>query len=226
MSYLVVLCEGETEMDFVRGALASHLLAYRVVVNPILFGKKLKHDIADAPGGVLKYEPVYRHVQATLRQYSAESSRVTTMFDLYAFPRDFPDYDKYALIKSPSEKVAALESAMKHQVNSPRFIPNIQLHEFETLVLSKPDEVLGEFAENKPADGVAALVSDIGMMKPEEVNQTKEGAPSKRLKRFIPGYSKRRMGPAITRRIGFVHLRETCPHFGAWLSTLEGLGEA
>lgn len=212
-------------MDFVRSVLASHLPAYGVEVHPILLGKKLKHDIADAPGGVLKYAPVYRHIQSTLRSYSAESSRVTTMFDLYAFPRDFPDYEKHASIKDPFERVTALESAIRHQVNNPRFIPNIQLHEFETLVLSKPDEVLEEFAENAPTDGLAALVSDLGTRKPEEVNQTKEGAPSKRLERFLPGYRKRRMGPSITRRIGFGHLRETCPHFGAWLSTLESLGD-
>lgn len=114
---------------------------------------------------------------------------------------------------------------MKDHVNNARFIPNIQLHEFETLVLSKPDEILAEFTENQPTKGLAALMADIGTLKPEEVNQTREGAPSHRLERFLPGYNKRLMGPAITRRIGWHHLKETCPHFGAWLTTLESLGQ-
>lgn len=222
MSFLVVLCEGYTELDFVRDVLAAHLLDHGVVVHQMLLGKKVKHDIVEAPGGVLKYEPVYRNIQAVLRQYA--SSRVTTMLDLYAFPKDFPDYHTCAGIGDPYKKVTAFENALKYQVKNERFIPNIQLHEFETLVLAKPDEILEEFPDVRPEAGLSELLRDIDGLKPEEINQTKEGAPSKRLMRFIPGYSKRLMGPSITRRIGWQRLKQTCPHFGAWLSTLESLG--
>ncbi len=224
MSFLVILCEGYTELDFVRDVLDTHLLGHGVKVHPILFGKKIKHDIADAPGGVLEYDIVYRHIQAALRQYSADSSRVTTMFDLYAFPTDFPDYDVHVKMADPYERVAALENAMKHHVGGSRFIPNIQLHEFEALVFVKPEEILGEFPHEDSWIGLAGLLNDIWQLKPEEINQTKEGAPSKRIKRFFRGYNKRTMGPSITRRIGLERLKEACPHFGAWLSTLEALG--
>lgn len=225
MSFLVILCEGYAELDFVRDVLAEHLLENGVAVHQILFGKKVQHDIAEAPGGVLEYKPVYRHIQATLRQYSSNTSYVTTMLDFYAFPKDFPDYDVHASIADPYSRVTAFENAMKYQIKNERFIPNILLHEFEALVLAKPDEILEEFPENKPEAGLKELLLAIGQLKPEEINQTKEGAPSKRLLRFIPGYNKRIMGPGITRRIGLQRLKERCPHFGAWLSTLEKLGQ-
>ncbi len=225
MSFLVVLCEGYTEIDFVRNVLAPHLLNHGVVVHQMLLGKDVKRDIVKAPGGVIKYDPVYRHIQAELRRVSSTSNRVTTMLDLYAFPRDFPDYDVHASIADPFERVTAFEQAMKRHVGNERFIPHIQLHEFEALVLAKPEEILEEFLDDRPERELSELLRDIHGLKPEEVNQTKEGAPSKRLMRFIPGYDKRFMGPSITRRIGLSKLKATCPHFGAWLSTLEALGQ-
>lgn len=146
------------------------------------------------------------------------------MLDLYAFPRDFPEYDQYASILDPYGRVAGLEAAMKQQVNNSRFIPYIQLHEFEALVLSKPDEILGEFLDHPPQEALVTLLEDLGDLPAEMINQTKEGAPSKRLLRFIPGYNKRTMGPNIVRRIGLQQLKTSCPHFGAWVSLLEGLG--
>lgn len=224
MSFLAVLCEGYTEMDFVGAVLREHLNRYGVAVHPILLGKKIKHDIAEAPGGVFQFDSVYRHITATLRSYSSETSFVTTMLDLYAFPRDFADYRELARIEDPSQRVEALELAMGNRVKSPRFLPYIQLHEFEALVLSKTDELPAEFEEPAGSDGVQALSRDIGGLKPEEVNETKEGAPSKRLTRFLPGYRKRDMGVNVTKRIGCAHLRTTCPHFAAWLSGLEAMG--
>jgi hypothetical protein len=146
------------------------------------------------------------------------------MLDFYAFPRDFPDYETLAKTKDSYQRVLSFEAAMKRHINNPRFIPNIQLHEFEALLLSKPDEIVRELPDIQGDEPLAKLVADIGSLKPEEINQTREGAPSKRLMRFFPAYRKRTMGPPIARRIGFPHLKTTCPHFGAWLSSLEALG--
>jgi len=224
VSFLVVLCEGETEMDFVGALLTEHLSQFGIRTRPILLGKKLKRDVATAPGGVFKYGAVYRHITASLRQYSSETSHVTTMLDLYAFPTDFPDYEDVVRNKVSVTRAVALETAMRYQVNSPRFIPHIQLHEFEALVLSKREELKPEFEEPLATAGVAALDENIGALAPEEIDQTVEGAPSKRLSRFLPGYRKREMGVSVTRRIGWEHLRTACPHFGSWLQSLEALG--
>lgn len=224
MSFLVALCEGETEMDFVASLLAPHLQPFGVRTHPILLGKKIKCDHPSAPGGVLKFEPVYRHIRSALRQYSSDRSFVTTLLDLYAFPRDFPDYEALAAEPDPTLRVQALEAAMAARAASNRFVAHIQLHEFEALVLTDPAEVAAEFDEPARSRIRIAVPADLGRLKPEQVNQTSEGAPSKRLQRLAPGYRKRDMGPRIAGRIGLARIRETCPHFGAWLNTLEGLG--
>ena len=55
----------------------------------------------------------------------------TTMFDLYALPDDFPGYEAAKAIGEPYARVAALETAFAEAINDSRFIPYIQLHEFE-----------------------------------------------------------------------------------------------
>ncbi|MGO8671176.1 MAG: DUF4276 family protein [Capsulimonadaceae bacterium] len=94
MSYLYVLCEGPTEQEFVIQVLMRHLEARGTYCHAELFGKQCKHDTPSAPGGIFKYEPVYKNITAALRQH--KEGYVTTMMDFYAFPQDFPGYDELA----------------------------------------------------------------------------------------------------------------------------------
>jgi len=228
MSYLVVLCEGHTEMGFVQQVLAPHLDKFGTVCHPILLGKKIKHNIPEAPGGVFNYEPVRRHIYAELKRHTSVKSFVTTMLDFYAFPRDFPDFDTLAAEPDSVKRVAAFENAMAEHVGSkPRFIANIQLHEFETLVFSHLEKLRPVFEDDKAAlKSIDEIMADIQGLQPEEINHTKENAPSKRLLRHLPRYNKRTMGPRIVKQIGLPNLRTSCPHFGEWLTKLEQLGSA
>ena len=58
----------------------------------------------------------------------------TTMFDLYALPNDFPDYEAAKALGEPYKRVAALETAFAKAINDERFIPYIQLHDLEALL--------------------------------------------------------------------------------------------
>jgi hypothetical protein len=226
MSFLIVLCEGVAEMYFVQQVLGPHLREYSVTTQEIMLGKRVRHDIASAPGGVLSFVPVYRHITSELRRCSSPTSFVTTMLDFYAFPNDFPAYDDHVKIANPRDRVEAFERALLQEVGKERFVPYIQLHEFEALILTRPEELREEFDDDSDLKGVDDLITDIGDLRPEEVNQTSQGAPSKRILRHLPNYRKTTMGPRITERIGITRLRGSCPHFGAWVSQLERLGQA
>ena len=56
---------------------------------------------------------------------------------------------------------------------------------------------------------------------PEEINDSPETAPSKRILRILPYYQKPFHGNLAILEIGLVTLRRECPHFHGWLSTLE-----
>ena len=67
-------------------------------------------------------------------------ARFTTMFDLYRLPNNFPSYETSSSIQNPYQRVRILEDALRTDLSDPRFIPYIQLHEFESLLLSDPEK--------------------------------------------------------------------------------------
>ena len=78
------------------------------------------------------------------------------MFDLYALPNDFPKFEEAKKCADVYRKVEVLEEAFKEDIGDYRFLPYIQLHEFEALILSKPEELLYEYFEYE--DEVKKLV--------------------------------------------------------------------
>ena len=69
------------------------------------------------------------------------------MLDLYALPSNFPQFGEAQKKPDPCQKVKHLETALFDDINDPRFIPYIQMHEFEALMLSDPSELVERFPE-------------------------------------------------------------------------------
>ena len=67
------------------------------------------------------------------------------MFDLYALPVDFPGFEDAARTNQPYQRVQTLEDALGMDIADPRFVPYIQLHEFEALLLSDPSMLDSQF---------------------------------------------------------------------------------
>lgn len=101
------------------------------------------------------------------------------------------------------------------------FIPYVQLHEYEALLLAKPD-ALAKYYPHKVAE-IEALKSEIGSIEPEEINDTPAGAPSKRIINAIPKYEKQKTSAGVitAQDIGLSFLRDRCPHFNDWVTKME-----
>ena len=108
-------------------------------------------------------------------------------------------------------------------VGDPRFIPNLVVHEFEALLFSAPEQIAAVLRVPNRVDQLRAITS--GGSSPEEINDSPQTAPSKRLEQVYPGYhkEKRRLGPLIAQKIGLSAIRDRCKHFAGWLSRLENL---
>jgi hypothetical protein len=163
-----------------------------------------------------------------LRQDSGADVRFTTMFDLYALGRaykGFPGWDEAEKQRHlPRERVRTLEKAFADDVADRRFIPHIQLHEFETILLCEP----GHFAllyENADAAIAALRAAVVEATSPELVNDGDTTAPSKRIGEQFPAYSgqKTTSGAELAECVGVETSRRLCPHFDQWLKTLESL---
>jgi len=56
---------------------------------------------------------------------------------------------------------------------------------------------------------------------PEDINDSPEDCPSKRIVNLIPGYQKPLYGTLAILEIGLARIRAECPHFDEWLRKLE-----
>lgn len=118
----------------------------------------------------------------------------------------------------------ALEAALGHDISDWRFIPYIQLHEFEALILTDPRQLASQF--DNCDEGIARLETMVSRFtSPEHVNDNTDTAPSKRIIREIPEYQGRKAsaGPIVAAKIGLSTLRSQCAHFAQWLDKLESL---
>jgi hypothetical protein len=60
------------------------------------------------------------------------------MFDFYALPHDFPGYAESHKQTDLKARIEHLESCFQADIGDHRFIPYIQLHEFEALLFTEP----------------------------------------------------------------------------------------
>ncbi|NJD01764.1 MAG: DUF4276 family protein [Ruminiclostridium sp.] len=223
-----ILVEGDTEEVFVRDVLSSYMnrngyryqIGYSKVITSRKRGKVYK-------GGGNCFAKIKNHLLNWMK--SDINAFYTTMFDLYAFPDDIPGFDSIRGITSPFDKVNELEKLLANQVLSEhcwKFIPYIQLHEFEAMIFSNPMQMSVFFIEDRFKSCIREL-NEIAMRydSPEHINEGIETAPSKRIINAIKEYDdlKPVAGPQIVDSIGIDSIRQKCIHFDDWLKKLEEL---
>ena len=221
---LHITAEGQTEERYVNRALVPHLgNIHQVVadVRPVKTGRKRGRDYR---GGLLVYETAKLDILNWMKEDKKPDAWFTTMFDLYALPSDFPGQAEACAKADPYEKVLILEDALKHEFEHQRFIPYIQLHEFEALVLADPQKLDWEYLEHNTA--ICNLVALVAGKNPEEINEGRDSAPSKRIIAEIPLYERQKatVGPVVAEKIGLTTLRQKCRHFREWIEKMESLG--
>ena len=154
---------------------------------------------------------------------------MTTFFDLYMLPTDFPGQSASPQQGDPLALATEVEAGFGEAVvghsgcRPERFIPHIQPYEFESLLFSDPTA----FAEEEPE--WQAFVSKLvaarqAAVSPEHINDGPDTHPSARLRTILrPRYRKATHGTIISTRIGIHRMRADCRHFDRWVERLEGL---
>jgi hypothetical protein len=199
MIRLHVTAEGQTEQVFGKKVLAPHLACFDVFVDARrVLTSKDKRAANEYRGGLVNYEKAKNDIQAWLKEDKHSECRFTTMFDLYALPNDFPGYAEANGKSDPYERVQILEKAIELDINDRRFIPYIQLHEFEALILAEPQQLDWEYLEHDTPIG--NLVAMVGNQNPELINDGQTTAPSKRILKEIPEYNKVTAGVSVAEK--------------------------
>lgn len=218
---LNITVEGQTEEAFVNQLLSPHLLAHGKLVAARRLYTSKGHR-----GGYTTYGKAQYDLLQWLR--SEPEAWHTTLLDLYGLHPDFPGYTAATRLGVPAkaqhiEQELQRDLAQHAPVANRRFIPYIQLHEFEALLFTDPavmEEWLG--LNRQLAAGCFATIT-AAYENPEHINDSPKTAPSKRIQALCAGYDKVGERLLVLEDIGLDRLRQACPHFGNWLTRLENL---
>ncbi len=224
MKRLYLTVEGQTEQAFAKEVLQPHLIGFGVAVTtPRLTGLHARRKGRIPTGGLLS---TFGHTLGDIRRWMKEDrspdARFSTMIDLYSLPTDFPGYETASGAGDTHRRAQSLEAALAAELGDRRFIPYLQVHEFEALILAAPG-CLAQWLDGVDR-GVAALRRECeAFATPEHIDQGLHTHPKARIKKHIPDYDANVDGPALAACAGLEAIREKCPHFNEWLTRLEQL---
>jgi uncharacterized protein DUF4276 len=225
MARLYLFAEGQTEQTFAHNVLRPHLANHGVYMQGAVLIAHAKKRGKVHRGGGRNYLAMKNDIQRFTKHDANSDAFFTTMIDLYAIPAEFPGQEEAEKLRNiPPDRVRHLEDCFGRDVGDPRFIPHIQLHEFETYLFCRP-EAFGYFYDNADRQ-IAKLKADAEAHgTPELIDDGQSTAPSKRIIAQFPDYegAKVTIGAQVAQRIGARVIREKCPHFDQWLKRLEAL---
>ena len=215
MRGIYILCEGQSEEEFVNSILRPHFNSYDIYdVRPILMSTSKGHK-----GGDVKYDRLKFNIEKLLNR--EHDVIVTTFIDYFRLKTDFPSFEVAQQKNNKYERIDILERALSEIINNPRFIPYIQLHEFEGLLFAS--EVGFESLTDIPTKNLNQLKEAVyEKNNPEELNDGEQTAPSKRLERLIPGFDRNKpfYGGLIADFNTLRPVQERCTRFNNWVQTL------
>ena len=213
MKRVIIICEGPTEQEFCLEVLSEELVKYDVYVEAPL----IKHS----HGGIVAWDVIKRQI---LKHLQEGNVYVSMLVDYYGIKDqfDFPGWEVSKSIADKAERIHFLVGKMAEDIPEQyryRFIPYIQLHEFEGLLFSDVSAFLNSFDQSEI--NYEALQSTAEAFEnPEMINNSPATAPSKRLIEAIPDYNKVIFGNCVAMDIGLKKIREKCPLFNEWVENL------
>jgi hypothetical protein len=224
MKRLYLTVEGQTEAAFANKLLTPHLTNFNVFLHPPRFtGLHGRRRGRIPQGGLLN---TFVHALADMRTWLKEDqspdARFSMMVDLYSLPSDFPDYAAGITMGTGRGKANALQQSLAIAMADDRFVPYLQCHEFEALVLVDPSKI-GTLYDVPNVQMQALCDECAAFATSEDINLGQHSHPKYRIKQRAEDYDENVAGPLLAESIGLATLREQCPHFGEWLTRLERL---
>lgn len=214
MSRLIIVCEGETEQEFCKDVLAAYFREKGIYLEY----PTIKHS-----NGVIVS---WCTLKKQLVNHLYEGDALVTMFVDYYRIRDsysFPGWEQAKHVDNVYDKMRYLFCRMKNDMPEElrdRFIPYIQLHEFEGLLFSD----ISVFKSNFTSEELQFHLLEEAVESadtPEEINNGPATAPSVRLMKAVAGYDKVVYGACLASEIGLAIIRSKCKLFDEWVKLLE-----
>jgi len=213
MKRLVFLVEGNSEVVFINQFIIPYLysLGFENVMHaqPIITNRK-QHK----KGGMVNYD----HLKNDLNRVIAQGNVIiTTLIDFFKLPPSFPNYT------TDSQGISDIEQGVVDDfADFPDLIPYIQKYEFEALMFSKIDGFEIVMDDDKQLREIQDIMNKFP--NPEDINNSPQTAPSKRLERiFAIGqerYEKVVHSELIFEMLDIQSILDKCPRFKMWIEKI------
>ncbi len=223
MRNVYVVCEGQTESNFVNRVLIPAFCDRINLIPRTVVTSTSRRNGRIHKGGMSSYGKAFNTIENSLKDAVRHDGLVTTMFDFYALPGDTPGVNDCPNATDVYQRISQIENAMIQGVCKRYqhvYHPYIQLHEFEALVFCNLVGLGAEYFESNINELYECLRTQPN---PELINNGVETSPSKRIFSCIPDYDKVDIGVKVTADAGLAVLRKACRHFGEWIDFLETL---
>ncbi|MCU1751852.1 DUF4276 family protein [Pseudomonas sp. 6D_7.1_Bac1] len=215
-----IICEGQTEEMFINEVLAQAFHHLGIYLMPALIGKP------GHKGGNFRFERLLTDLEKRL--LGDRQAYCTTFFDFYGLPEEFPGKVEAASKSTMDEKADCLLEAMMDKLRKKlgddamrRFIPYVQMYEFEGLLFSCPKRLAMGINQPTLEDKFLHIRNEFDT--PEAINNSTVTAPSKRILKLYDGYEKPLHGSLAAIEIGLPTIRAECIRFDSWLKHIETL---
>lgn len=216
--YVCILVEGPTERGVLSGLLTEHLAQRNI------------HLFIESIEGAVSKARVVSNAKRMIKQ--RPTATLTTFFDYYGAQ------NRWVEIGAQNQPVTTLalrvEAALHSWVSMsfsdggalPRFVPYVQMYELEALFFSQPTVLAEAFADPEKAPVVQQHRDDCPHTC-EDINNSPQTAPSKRIEtifgRYKKGNGQRSQARAFAEKADLATIRAACPRFDAWVRMLENL---
>jgi hypothetical protein len=220
MARVNVIVEGPTEESFINNVLAPFFWPRAVYVTLFVLG------VPGHKGGNVNYARVRKDILLQLKH--DREAYCSTMLDLYGLGAEFPGLPPTAHLTG-SEKAAHIERAIDQDIAAAvprlrpdlRFIPYLQVHEYEGLLFSETGALASALGRSELALDFRRVRT--GFETPEDINDNPNTAPSKRILGLYPSYKKVIEGTVAALAVGLENMLRECPHFRGWVERLSAL---
>ena len=225
MVRLYLFAEGQAEQTFANTVLCPHLAQCGVYLHKavLVANSHKKHRIHR--GGIRNFQAMQKDIIRFLRQHSGNDVFFTSMIDLYRLPKDFPGFEKADKHRrDPYRRVRMLEKRWAKETGDHRFVPHIQLHEYETYLFVNVSILSSYYPDRQNAITELQEIEE-SFESPELIDDGCKTSPSRRIIEGLPRYERQKatVGVQAAETIGLEAIRSKCPHFRSWMERLESL---
>lgn len=214
MAHIFLIVEGSTEEQFYKNDLQQHYLnpesLQKHYFGVVQMPSKKNIYSREKKGGRISYETCVNNVRRFIRS-NTHCELILLVLDYYGLDPSFYNHLTTDHL-TVDQRVEAIQSRLEQEIDLPKFLFRLQVHEFEAYLFSSPSIIAHHFAMPESLPKLEEILTDFEN-DPEKINNHPKLAPSKRLMTLFPGFGKTSDGLTLARKIGIPTIRQRCERF-------------